>query len=183
MASEEIAYVYEGPSEEEIHEKTRAFKKITMDFIEGFHYPPDVHLSICDLELSHVIIRVERRLAYYRVFHGMEANECKEAALYAYWVLRLRPIKIIDEAHINKEGYNDRVNEFFAIHIILSTLVSIGRIKLEDIKGGGKITLGHPFIKKLWYSLRYRNHSANSLIMLAESLTTESFTDLLDVSA
>lgn len=168
-------YTYQRPSDDEIQRKVSCFEEELKDFVRGLEYPHDVQVSFCCLDIRTTVIRVDRRLTQYRIFDNTEANECKEAALYAYWILKLRPIKIIDSKYVDQLGYNDLINELFAIHVLIAPLVRIGRIKLWNGKEGVKITLGHPFIKKLWYTFRYRSHSANSLIILAESITTQSF--------
>ena len=62
------------------------------------------------------------------VFHGMDCKESKKAALFAYWIVKLRPIMITDPKYINADGYNNKINEFFAIHYMLCALTGMGRI-------------------------------------------------------
>jgi hypothetical protein len=169
---------YSDITDEELWEKAREFEVIIGDFVRGELLFTDKELFVCGLDILTAIIRVHRRLAHYNFFHDSKANECKEAALYAYWILKLKPIKIVDKAYSNKPGYNDIINERFAIHILISTLVAIKRVKLSDGRKGKRgidLTVPNLFVEKLMHSFRYRNHTTGSLIILVESITTESF--------
>jgi hypothetical protein len=140
-------------------------------------YPNDVQYSVCGLDLIDVIIRVDKRLHYFRVFHDMDINDGKKAALFAYWIVKFRPITIIATKYKNKTGYNDHVNELFAIHWLLMALSGMNRIKLKDENGGIELELEHPYLEELRYSLRFRNFTIDSMIVLADTITTETFTD------
>lgn len=102
-------------------------------------------------------------------------NECKKAALFAYWIAKLRPIKIVSNDHKNRLGFNDKVNELFAVHLLISVLAGIDRVKQRDETGGVDITLDNSYIAKLCYSLRFRNFTIDSMIVLADSITTDTF--------
>jgi hypothetical protein len=138
------------------------------------NYPKDMEYSVCGLDVINAIIRVDKRQHYFRVFHNMEINDCKKAALYAYWIVKFRPIKIIDARFINKTGYNDKVNELFAIHWLICALKGAGKIKLWDGKEGVDLTLENPYLEELCYSLRFRNFTIDSIIVLADAINTES---------
>ena len=105
----------------------------------------------------------------------MDCNEGKKAALYAYWIAKLRPIMIIDPKYIDADGYNNKINEFFAIHYMLAALNGVGRIELWDGHTGIELTLNNPFIQRLWYSFRFRNITIDSIIVLADAITTDTF--------
>lgn len=95
----------------------------------------------------------------------MEINECKEAALYAYWILKLRPFVITDKKYKNNSDACN-INESFAIHFIGLFLESTGRIKRTG-------NIKDSYLKFLEYSFRFRNFSIDSFIVLIESITTE----------
>jgi len=138
-------------------------------------YGGKIEYTVCALDLLDVIIRVDKRQHYFKVFHNnMNINEGKKAALFAYWIAKLRPIKVIGK-HMNTAGYNDTVNELFAIHYLISALCGIGRIHLKDEHGGVELSLDNPFIERLRYSLRFRSLPIDSMIVLADSITTDSF--------
>jgi hypothetical protein len=115
-----------------------------------------------------MIIRVDKRKAYYHYFHDdTEINEYKVAALYAYWILKLRPLTITDPRFITKRDHCD-INELFAIYLICSTLYQTGRLAKP-------ITGEESYSKKLRYSFRYRNFTIDSFIVLVESINSETF--------
>ncbi len=122
-----------------------------------------------------VILRVDKRKHYFKVFHDMECNEVKLAALYAYWIVKLRPIMILDKRYRDVDGYNNTVNEFFAIHLMLAASIGMGRVNLDEKTGGVRVRLYNSFVKRLWYSFRFRNITIDSIIVLADTLTTDVF--------
>jgi len=131
---------------------------------------------ICGLDIIDAIIRVDKRLAYFRYFHhGMIINECKMAALFAYWIIKLRPIKIIDNNLKNRVEHNARINEKLAAHHLLTALVGVDKIKLWDGHEGVKFDENNKFLKELYYSFRFRNFTIDSMIVLADAINTQSF--------
>jgi hypothetical protein len=144
-----------------------------MRYVQG--YPSDLQYSVCALDLIDAFIRVDKRQYYFRVFHGMDINDCKKAALFAYWLVKFRPVRIVDSRYINKLGHNDLINELFAVHYLLSVLCEEERVRLWDGSTGAQITLEHPYIKKLCYSFRFRNFTIDSMIVLADTINTEVF--------
>jgi hypothetical protein len=63
----------------------------------------------------------------------------------------------------------------FALNCLLFALSGAGRIHLKDGDGGVDISLDDPYLAELWYSLRFRNFTIDSMIVLADSITTETF--------
>ena len=169
-------YSYKRPPDNELLEVISYFETEIEYFIHYvLGYPKNIEYSVCGLDVIDIIIRTDKRLCYFNVFHDMDINECKKAALYAYWISKLRPIKITDVRYINKLGYNDSINELFAIHILTSVLTGIGKIKQCDSLGGIDITLDNPYIIELCYSFRFRNFTIDSMMVLADSINTDSF--------
>jgi hypothetical protein len=149
----------------DIEEIIKLFYKRFKDFVPLKGFPSDTECHISFLTLVDIIVRVDKRKAYYQCFHDMKINECKEAALYAYWILKLRPFIITDKRFMNNldAGY---INEAFVIHFIGLVLETTGRIRrTRKIKKS--------FVKFLEYSFRFRNFSIDSLVVLIESLSTE----------
>ena len=167
--------VYQQLPSIEIGKILKSFKEFIDDFLRGLEYPGDIKYIVCGLDLIDAILRVDKRMHYFQYFHSMECNEGKRAALYAYWIAKLRPIKIIDSRYINVDGYSNMVNELFAVHYLLAALCGMGRIKLWDGCDGFKLSLDNPFIKRLWYSFRFRSVPIDSIIVLADAITTDSF--------
>jgi hypothetical protein len=156
----------------------------TLGFLQGeidffvryvFGLPDKIAYSVCGLDIIDAIVRADKRTHYFRVVHnGMNINEHKETALLIYWILKFRPIKITDEAFKNKLGYNNRINELFSIHLLYSILQQTGRLKTWDGREGVEVSLENSYTKELLYSLRFRNFTIDSLIVLADTITTES---------
>ena len=160
----------------EIKTMMKELQVVIDDFLKiGLQYGNKVKYTVCGIDLIDIILRVDKRIYHYQVFHGMDCNEGKKAALFAYWIAKLRPIMITDPRYLNADGYNNKINELFAIHYFLSALTGMGRIKLWDGHDGIDLKLNNPFIQRLWYSLRFRNFTIDSIIVLADAMTTETF--------
>jgi hypothetical protein len=122
--------------------------------------------------LTNAIHRSYRRALYCWCFNGLELNEMKTAGLIAYWIMKLHPITFFDYLSVTEKLESpfgmafDDLNEQFAAHVILSIFVKkYPQLKLDY----------HAYLQKLIHALRYRNHSENSMMLLAESLGTEAF--------
>ena len=161
---------------EDIEKVLRLFNNRFKEFMGLKGFPPETAIHISFFTLIDIIVRVDKRKAYYQCFHGMEINECKEAALYAYWILKLRPFTVTDVKYKNNPDAC-HINELFAIYFIGLFLESTGRIKqTKEIKDS--------YSRFLEYSFRFRNFSLDSFIVLIESISTETlekdYPDLFD---
>jgi len=95
----------------------------------------------------------------------MEINECKEAALYTYWIIKLRPFSITDKKYQNNSN-TSTINETFAIFLIGLVLERTGRIKItKETK-----TSYSDFLE---YSFHFRSFTIDSFVVLIESISTE----------
>jgi hypothetical protein len=162
----------------DINEIVELFYDRFAEFLTLKGFPPDVESHISFITLVDIIVRVDKRKAYYYCFHGMQINECKETSLYAYWILKLRPFTVIDERFKN-DIEACCINESFVIYFIGFMLEAVGRIKrTKDTK--------ESYTKFLKYSFRFRNFSIDSFIVLVESISTETlekeYPDLSDPS-
>jgi hypothetical protein len=167
---------YRRLSDKDISDILRMFQdeiKYFIHYVQG--YPEDIRYVVCGLDLIDVIIRVDKRQFYFDVFHDMNINDCKKAALFAYWLVKFRPIKIVDDRYRDTLGYNDHVNELFAIHYLLTVLITEGKVRWWNGSEGVHITLEHPYVKKLRYSFRFRNFTIDSMVVLADTINTETF--------
>jgi hypothetical protein len=143
----------------------KAFQQRFDDFLNIKGFPPDTKRHISHVTLIDIIVRVDKRKAYYQCFHDMKINECKEAALFAYWILKLRPFTITDERYLNSIEAST-INESFVIYLIGLILESTKRIKkTHNIKDS--------YSRFLEYSFRFRNFSIDSFVVLIESISTE----------
>ena len=134
------------------------FDKRFDEFLTLKGFPSDTEKHISFFTLIDIIVRVDKRKAYYRCFHDMEINECKEAALYAYWILKLRPFAITDKRYQNNADACT-INESFVIRFIGLILESTGRIKqTPNIKDS--------YLNFLEYSFRFRSFSIDSFLSI-----------------
>jgi hypothetical protein len=156
---------YERIPHESIKKTIKVFIKRFDDFLLLKGFPPDTEKHISFFTLIDIIVRVDKRKAYYECFHAMEINECKEAALYAYWILKLRPFLITDKRYQNKTDAC-MINESFVIFFIGFILEATGRIKRSD-------NIKQSYRNFLEYSFRFRNFSIDSFVVLIESISTE----------
>jgi len=157
-------FKYEQIPIENIKKLIQLFDKRFNDFLILKGFPPGTKKHISFFTLIDIIIRVDKRKAYYHFFHDMSINECKEVALYAYWILKLRPFTITDERYKNIFAAAV-INESFVIHIIGLVLEATGRIKhTNNVKDS--------YYNFLEYSFRFRNFTIDSFIVLIESIST-----------
>jgi len=131
---------------------------------------------VSGVDIIDAIIRTDKRLDYFRYFHGMKINNEKKAALFAYWINKFRPVKIIDDKIKNDKAHTN-INEKLAVNHLITALVDKGKIKLWDGMDGARLDDNNKFLKELCYSFRFRNLSIDSVIVLADSITTDSFKD------
>ena len=137
-------------------------------FLTYCGYPDDIEYFVSRHNLIDIITRVDKRDAYFCYFHnGMEINERKKAALYAYWILKFKPFTIVDSRYLDKKRENT-VNEAFAIYTICSVLFYSKKLLVTSAK---KDT----FYKKLIYAFRFRDISIDAMLLLVESINTETF--------
>ena len=150
---------------EDIEKVIQIFYQRFNEFLILKGFPPETEKYISFFTLIDIIVRVDKRKAYYHCFHGMEINECKEAALYAYWIIKLRPFTITDVKYI-KSTDACLVNESFAIFLIGLILETTGRIKKT-------VNINDTYRNFLEYSFRFRDFSLDSFVVLIESISTE----------
>jgi len=106
----------------------------------------------CILE---IIDMVERRRIYYHIFHKcMDMSECKEIALYCYWILKLQPF-----FHI-KQG--NKVNTIIAYRLLLN----MAKATDKHLPSG--------ILYPLLHSFRYHDISKEALVALCESFFADS---------
>ena len=158
---------YEIITDAEVFDLLELFEEQFKSFISDSNYPPNLDYFVSRRDLIDMIIRVDKRDAYFHCFHDMEINERKQAALYAYWILKFRPFTIIDNRCLDKEN-ESTVNEAFAIYIICSILFYSKKLESTTAKK-------ETFYKKLMYAFRYRSISIDSILLLVESISTETF--------
>ena len=171
MSSESVHYKQLG--DDDLINMLRQLILEIQNYLQKLGYKENQYF-ISGLDLIDIIIRVDKRLAYFGYFHNMKINDKKKAALYAYWISKLRPVKIIDDGLKNKIG-NIKVNEKIAINHLLGVLIARGQIKLGSGKDEVILDSRSRFLRELYYSFRFRNFTIDSMIILADAINTQSF--------
>ncbi len=143
------------------------FESIFKEFLKARGYADDVQCSVSRIDMLETIIRVDKRRVYYQFYHRMEIDELKHAALYVYWILKLRPFVMTDHRYAHKKEYCD-INEMFSLYLIMLTLAGTHRLTIP-------LAGDEPEFKDLRYSFRYRNISIDAMVVLVESLNDASF--------
>jgi hypothetical protein len=75
---------YERIPYKNIEKLLKLFNKRFNEFLTLKGFPSKIEKHISFFTLIDIIVRVDKRKAYYYCFHGMKINECKEAALFQY---------------------------------------------------------------------------------------------------
>jgi hypothetical protein len=164
---------YQRLSDDELINLLRKLIKEFQGYLYKSGYSENQY-SICGLDLIDIIFRVDRRLSYFRYFHSMKINDKKKAALYAYWIIKLRPVKFVDEKLKNRVRHA-KINEMLALNHLLGVLIARGRIRIGQGKDEVVLNLKNKFIRELYYSFRFRNFTIDSMIVLADAINTQSF--------
>ena len=108
--------------------------------------------------LIEIIERVEKRRVYFWVFHGVQMNEVKEAALYCFWLLKLKPF------YLENHTPNREVNACLAFGYFFNTLLLV--TKKREIK----FPLSANTTKDIYYAFRFHDLSKESLMAIAKMI-------------
>lgn len=128
--------------------------------------------DMIDLEimlLQEAVIRIDKRRVYFSIFHDETIiSETKEAALWAYWIVKFKPISIKND-EICKMTPEQRarlvhINEKFAAYLIFCAVS--GDAKLH----GESFNVAEGYDEKLVYALKYWNLNKSAFLMIIESL-------------
>lgn len=154
------AYRYATPDDSVLYNRLCALAESLEAYISSIHdlrFPDDVVLD--PKAIGEIIVRVDKRRDYFLVFHDQtEMNEIKEAALYAYWILKFRPISV------SNPKYNN-INDTFALFMIFSMVK-----RKRRLVGKKDFPLSKDYVNKLSYAFAYWDLSKEALIVLAETL-------------
>ncbi|GHS93790.1 hypothetical protein FACS1894139_16750 [Planctomycetales bacterium] len=130
--------------------------------VEEEKYPDDLKFDISLLDLIDIVVRVDQRVDYFKFFHQeMKVNEAKRFGLFVYWIVRLRPIRIVDDRYRIYPN-SSRVNERFALHFLTAGLRKLER---HQSLVNDKCLQG-----MLLHSLRYRSITLDAMMVLADSI-------------
>lgn len=115
--------------------------------------------------LKDVIIRVDMRKLYFRVFHAnMEPNEYKRIiGLSGFWILKLRPFWIQTEDNDSEEILRlaTWLNEEIVLHMVCGLLKEYNP---EFFETGHDLC--ESYCSELLYSFRYRDLSKEAMFLL-----------------
>jgi len=177
-------YRYKPIPPKELGEFLKKFGDFCDGFLNSIKYPDTWHVHVSSYALMEILDRVDKREAYYYYFHpkkgsGVEINERKLGGLFAYWILKFRPISVDfdNDLLISKEQhqYANNINEYFAAYTLYSWLSKWYRATQQkplDLNKAGSSN----FHNALVYAFRYRNISIDAMMVLVESIVTETFT-------
>jgi len=159
---------YEEPTSDDLISEIEILRKAFLSFLKYFDYPSDLKFEMSIQLLISVIVRIDKRRAYYIYFHDMRINECKRVALCIYWLLKFRPF-FVDDARFKSDIKGYCINELFAIFLIfgvLRKLYNTGKIPFDPHDKTS-------YCYKLLYNFRFRNISIDAMILLIDSITKE----------
>lgn len=113
--------------------------------------------------LQEVIIRVDMRKLYFKIYHNMVPNEYKLTALECFWFLKLHPLWMPIHEGDTEEMMQlaTYINERFIVHIICGAIMEF---KPDFFKSGCDLALN--YCKELEYSFRYRDLSKESMFLM-----------------
>jgi hypothetical protein len=162
---------YQEMLPKDIEDAMVSIAKIWEQFIEGIKDPelPSSEqkqlFSVNSHKLKEIVIRVNKKAAYFQFFHkDMKISEYKEAAFYAFWIIKWKPFSLSKEFK-PYEQFAAKVNEEFALYYILTTLKNIAQ---HESKSTDLDELGESMYRELVYSFQYRDISKDAMILIVE---------------
>jgi hypothetical protein len=107
-------------------------------------------------------LRTLRRVDFYNQYHKSDLSEVKEAAIFAFWILKLRPFCFKEVDNFTTE----HINEYVAIYLILHSIE-----RAYEVCGiEKKIPVTIDGYRQLIYRLRNWDLSKESLMTIADLL-------------
>ena len=145
------------PKAQLIKQSGKAFE-LCVDILKELKLNP-AEFYVDDVLLAEALIRTDQRVLHYLMYHkGMRMNEAKRLAVFAYWLLRFKPI------HRQAGGSTD-INEKLVTHLIFKS-VDIYRTK----KGLPMAKLSPKLKNDFLYTATYREISYDYMTMFIEGL-------------
>ena len=113
--------------------------------------------------LAEVVERVSKRKFYFEVFHKLpHISEFKETALYVFWITKLKPFTVTNEA----SKLCASVNELYAFHMVISVFEKVRR----ETKPANFCYPTEAMLSDFVYGLKYQDLTKESLILYIEAL-------------
>jgi len=134
------------------------------------HIPNIPELVFSNESITTIVTQVWKRKIYFRIFHeGVRSmNEIKEAALYAFWILKIQPFYIPKQPE-----FTNKINILVALRILLNGVGAFVYGKNKKEKDAAKkyaFNFSGSMISDLYYSFKYRDWSKESLMDMGERL-------------
>lgn len=162
-------YQYQQPDREILWKRFSDLIERLKDLVERL---PDLEFDSEDLAvngkiLGDIIVRVDKRSDYFLIFHEQtHISEIKKAALYAYWILKLKPLSVVSPG-IEKRTQYGYINETFALFILY------GVLREKASRMDKKFSPSKEYTRKIAYAFKYWDISKEALILIAETLCEE----------
>ncbi|GHV25078.1 hypothetical protein AGMMS4952_01950 [Spirochaetia bacterium] len=112
--------------------------------------------------LYEMIERVEKRRAYFHIYHNIEMGELNEGALMCFWVLKLHPFVIKDDLTPYIPSYE--LNARIALCLFLNMVRFYAQNK------GKQVLFTYHMAEHIKYSFMFRDISKEAIMILAEGL-------------
>ncbi len=133
-----------------------------LDFDESVELKNNINY----IGLKEVVNRVFQRYDYFYHFHnGMHMSEYKEIALYAFWLVKLKPFSL--ELPEKYSPFALKINEEFAVYFILTALAEVANT--IDLKFNNK-HITKELYNEMVYTLLFRDVSKEALSLIVELL-------------
>jgi len=119
--------------------------------------------------LCEVVQRVDKRAAYYYVFHkNIEICEYKWVGLCAYWVNTLKPFMVVKEDSVLYSCPNEMFSLFLIISVVRRIFEKLKEKSPEKFEGKVFSYLSGAEIKDTIYSFKYCDLSRESMLLFVE---------------
>ena len=102
-----------------------------------------------------------------RTDNSTKNSEYKKTALYAFWLIKLKPFSLSKDHFQPYEAYASKVNEEFALYFILSVLKNIAE---HQSKTTNLDELGEEMYREMVYAFQYRDISQAAMMLIVELL-------------
>lgn len=130
------------------------------NFIKKYNHKAVVN----NCQMRQVIVDYFADIARIKEFHSSieRINSVKRVAYLAYWLLRNKPIQLVDQTeHV-------MINELFALHILMIECFDCEKVDINNFTIDAQNTYKE-YMKFLAYFIRYRNYNAQSFELAINS--------------
>jgi len=159
---------YQPMSVNEVYLEAELWEKRLRTFLKIAGYPDDLKYIVDARAIVEMIVRFDKRTAYYSFFHdGSKIHEMKRIGILVYWLLKFRPVTITDDritdGTFNVAEATFEFNVLFATYLVYSGLLFLEKLKTTPKKDS-------ELHKNLLYAFKYRELSQDSIMTLTYSL-------------